>query len=316
MVKSLELLRGKYNRPNESVNSVDNIKQRYLSESHHSILDLLLIVGELTSSINKDISSLDPLAVKAITETSPNFKFDSFSMYSDEQILGVLNTAKGKYFEYLVVERLNTGNSVGNLVLPEGYTAEMAASLTQPGWDIVILNSNGIADQYLQLKATNSISYIKDTLDRYPEFSIVATEEVANLSSGLVIDSGVSEESLNNQLSEIIDNHSFTSEELLSIFIPILPISWICLSEGYALYLEKSSVGDALSNTKIRAKNAVMSTAVGGLATVLGAGLFAIPLTMLSHSIIEQYDYEQDLSNDINLANQRLYKLVSYQSNY
>lgn len=59
-----------------------------------------------------------------------------------------------------------------------------------------------------------------------------------------------------------------------------------------------------------------MSTAVGGLATVLGAGLFAIPLTMLSHSIIEQYDYEQDLSNDINLANQRLYKLVSYQRNY
>ena len=50
---------------------------------------------------------------------------------------------------------------------------------SQPGWDIQILNADGTVDQVLQAKATESVSYVKEALEKYPDIEIVTTEEVA-----------------------------------------------------------------------------------------------------------------------------------------
>ena len=41
--------------------------------------------------------------------------------------------------------------------------------MTQPGWDMRIVGPDDEVSLYLQLKATDSFSYIKRALQRYPD---------------------------------------------------------------------------------------------------------------------------------------------------
>lgn len=89
-----------------------------------------------------------------------------------EQLEGLVTGIKGKLFEIRYADYLNDGN------LPDGYTATLAESVTNPGWDIVIKDENGIVQQELQLKATESVEYIRHALERYPDIDVVTTDEV------------------------------------------------------------------------------------------------------------------------------------------
>ena len=51
-----------------------------------------------------------------------------------------------------------------------GHKAESA---TQPGWDIAIKGSNGKIASVLQAKATESVSYVQDALEKYPSIDVV-----------------------------------------------------------------------------------------------------------------------------------------------
>jgi hypothetical protein len=145
-----------------------------------------------------------------------------FELRGDE-LQGAINTAKGKYFEYLVADQLNAGEQVGPVLLPDGYRAVLAESLNQPGWDMRIVGPDGATADYLQLKATSSAGYIQEALHRYPDIEILATHEVA--ASGLVLESGVKESELHDQVLSAIDvmDESVT-ECFLDYFSPLLPL--------------------------------------------------------------------------------------------
>lgn len=316
MSYALENLRNKYQYfVNESVFTIDDIHIKNQEAKSKSIIDILLIVGELTYEQFNNSDSFDPLALKAIEETSPNFDLEYHYLFTEEQISGVLNSAKGKYFEYLVAERLNNGHSVGDFYLPDGFSATLADSPTQAGWDIQILNNDGLIDEYIQLKATNSLGYIKESLDKYPEYHILATEEVANISNGLVINSDITEASLSNQINGIVDGNSYSSEELINLFLPIFPLGWICLSSGYSLYFDKHDIETVLERAESRVSNALLSTAIGGGATLMGLGLLSIPITLLSSIYFENYFEKVKLANCISSTNERLVSFKNYQNN-
>ena len=93
---------------------------------------------------------------------------------------GFLSAWKGKYFEVLVRDELNAGEWVGDIHLEPGQTALLAESAIQPGWDLQIINSDGSVAQELQLKATESLSYVKEALERYPDIGVLTTDEVFN----------------------------------------------------------------------------------------------------------------------------------------
>jgi hypothetical protein len=61
----------------------------------------------------------------------------SFQDKVRDSLTGFISGVKGKLFEQKYVEYLNDGN------LPDGYSAILAESVTQPGWDIAIEGSNG-----------------------------------------------------------------------------------------------------------------------------------------------------------------------------
>lgn len=70
------------------------------------------------------------------------------------------------------VNYLNKGH------LPIGYTAVLANKATQPGWDFQIKGPDGQVIQQIQLKATDSVDYVKHALERYPGIDVVSTSEV------------------------------------------------------------------------------------------------------------------------------------------
>lgn len=120
------------------------------------------------------------------------------SLDSDQQ-LGFISGIKGKLFEQKYVDFLNDGE------LPDGFTASLAYSPTQKGWDIAVHDANGNLDQVLQAKATSSDYYVQEALEKYPEIDIITTEEVYSqlvmqgVSDGL-INSGISNESMVNEV--------------------------------------------------------------------------------------------------------------------
>lgn len=149
----------------------------------------------------------------------------------DTELAGLTSGIKGKLFEMRYVDFLNDGH------LPDGYEASLAESATNPGWDIAILDNNGMVVNELQMKATDSVDYIKTALERYPDIDIVTTEEVYNSVvmrefADQVINSGISNEELTSVVTETLESDSVDMDWGL----PVIPMLLI----GYSVYKKES----------------------------------------------------------------------------
>lgn len=217
--------------------------QRYLKANRESLFDLTLTAASAEVVAGQNIADLDPHLIDAIHITNPSLADEHFFELTGGELQGAVNTAKGKYFEYLVADRLNAGKQVGPILLPEGYHAVLADSLNQPGWDMQIIGPDGAAADYLQLKATDSAGYIQEALHRYPDIEILATHEVAH--SGLVLDSGITESDLHDHVSSAIDvMDDSVTERFLDYFSPLSPLVAIATWEGYKVSVGQQSLAE------------------------------------------------------------------------
>jgi len=254
---------------------------KYRDYRRTNVIDMAAVATSITAA---DLlgPQPDPLALKAISDTSPSF--DPHAYYSDEQIAGFVNAAKGKYFEYLVAERLNDGEPVGDLVLPSGFRAEVAASMNQPGWDLKILGPQGQVDEYLQLKATDSTSYIRDALEKYPDIKILATDEAASQlgSSHMVIDSSISEDEIRAVVQEGVGDDGGLLDSFWDSFHPVLPLLLIAGMQGYQIAVGRRTVGAAVEVGLARAHRALIAAGTGAMVKALGGGWLAIPAAVIA----------------------------------
>jgi hypothetical protein len=108
--------------------------QRYIRANRESLFDLTLTAVSAHILLDQDSSDIDPRLLEALNVTNPSLSDQDFTNLTAEQLQGAINSAKGKYFEFLVVDRLNAGEQVGPVLLPDGYQAFLAASSNQPGW--------------------------------------------------------------------------------------------------------------------------------------------------------------------------------------
>lgn len=152
---------------------------------------------------------------------------DIIENYDDAELTGIVNGIKGKLFELRYVDYLNDGH------IPDGYRAVLAENATNPGWDIAVFGADGSIAEEIQLKATDSVSYVKAALERYPEINVVTTEEVYNslamkqLTDNLV-NSGISNEELEQLVYEALESNSLDMDWSL----PVIPMLLI----GYSVY--------------------------------------------------------------------------------
>ena len=261
----------------DAIDPMGDLLTRYQQYKNARALDLAAVA--LSLGIQPESSDvMDPLALKALHDTNPNFDPSNVGSYSDQEWMGIVNSAKGKYFEYLVVEELNAGGTVGDLTLPDGYSAHLAPSMTQPGWDMRIVDDHGDMAELLQLKATESVGYLRDTLERYPDISILTTGEVA---SGLghndmVLDSKMSEADLEHAINStaVGMNHGYL-DEFWDNFHPLMPLLVVVATQGYHVVMNKQDVSGAMEVAKARVARGMVASGVGAFVKTL-SGSWAV----------------------------------------
>lgn len=262
--------------------------QRYMKANRESLFDLILTVASAEALLDQGLSDLDPRLVEAIRVTNPSLSDERFIDLSREELQGAVNTAKGKYFEYLVADRLNAGEQVGPVLLPDGYRAELPESLNQPGWDMRIVGPDGATAHYLQLKATDSAGYIKEALHRYPDIEILATHDVAH--TGLVIDSGISEDDLRDQVSSAINvMDDSVTDQFLDYFSPLFPLVAIATWEGYKVSIGQQSLDEFKLAIARRGQRIVSANLAGAAVYAVGGGLLSIPAAFAGGLLFDHF---------------------------
>lgn len=136
-----------------------------------------------------------------------------FADIEPDAMIGHVNNVKGILFEQVYVEQL----------AGQGIEAEVFELTNHPGADITLFE-DGEAVTELQMKATDSVSYINTTLNENPDIAIVATSEVANdFNTDMVIDSGIENAVLESSVLDVIAD---------DVVNPISPISLLGMFFG------------------------------------------------------------------------------------
>jgi len=261
--------------------------RRFLRANRESLLDIAVAAASVHVSVADGPQDVDPLLLKAIHDTNPSITDERLFALDGDALQGAVNTAKGKYFEYLVLEKLNQGQQVGPLLLEPGQQAVLADSMTQPGWDLRIVDEHGDVVQYLQLKATDSVSYIHSALERYPDIQILATDEVAH--SGLVLDSGITDQDLRAHVEMGIDAvDSSLTESFLDHFHPLLPLAAMALYEGHRLWLGQQSLDAFKLSLARRSQRIVVTQSIGAAVYAMDGGLLSIPAAIAGGLVFDR----------------------------
>ncbi|WP_411360144.1 hypothetical protein [Pseudidiomarina sp. YC-516-91] len=136
---------------------------------------------------------------------------DYFESLDDESLIGHVSNIKGILFEQEYVDNLES----------QGITAELFGATNHPGTDVQMLGDNGDIVE-LQLKATDSVSYINDAIADDPETAFVVTSEVASqFDPNLIIDSGIENAALESAVSETL------MDEAVNPVSPLSVIGWV-----------------------------------------------------------------------------------------
>jgi len=179
---------------------------------NHRMVDSLAVGGDLlsdiigTGQVPADVAAAYAAAYPGLA-LHKTFA-DAASSYDGHELTGFISGVKGKLFELKYADYLNSGN------LPEGYVAHLASSPFQPGWDIAVTGPDGRLAQALQLKATDSATYVHHALERYPDIDVVTTDEVysslvMNGAADSVMSSGMSDADLTDHVVEAVDNAGY-----------------------------------------------------------------------------------------------------------
>lgn len=208
-----------------------------------------------------DPSDLSPELLEAFQLAFPNLDIADVSKYSGEQLEGLLQPWKGKLFEISVRDRLNNGEWVGDYHLDAGQYSELAKSATQPGWDLQISNPDGSVADLIQLKATNYIGYVEAARDRYPEYDVLSTAELASRQAdvaGLSV-TDIADVDLESQLAQAVGWDDFG---LLGLGLPLIPL----MLNVYWFATGERSLGGAASSVAISTTAITAGHVLGELA--------------------------------------------------
>jgi uncharacterized protein YdbL (DUF1318 family) len=170
--------------------------------------------------------------------------------------------------------------------------------MTQPGWDIRIVDAHGQTDKYLQLKATESTSYIHHALDTYPDITILTTQEAAQQlpNNSMVLDSNISEKDIDAAVGEqMTDANDGFLDNFWNSFNPIIPLMLIAGTQGYRIAIGKQTVLSAAEVAKARAARSLSAAAVGAFVKSMGGGWLSIPAALLTHWVFDRSQNIDDL---------------------
>ena len=266
------------------------LAEQYRRRNEREVLELAMISSDMAADdfiiLGLEPDS-NPQLLEAFQLKYPNVDLASLVGRSPESLDGFVNGVKGKYFEVLVKDRLNTGETVGELQLEPGQEARLAESSTQRGWDLEIVDGNGETVEQIQLKATEDLSYVKSALERYPDIRVAVPEEIDSESADIIgtdISHLVLEETTEDQMAELsedaISNTVDIAADLALDIIPVTSALLIGVTEGRRYLMGQASLRDSVRSGGKRLGRASAYSAIGSALSATGLGLGAIPVVM------------------------------------
>lgn len=314
-------LRKKYGfKSNENRNAgIKALFLKYLKENKTPLFDAMTAAIGVNALFSDQIKydELSPQIKEAFESANPNADISSLSDVSGDEIAGYISNTKGKYFEILIRDGLNNGESFGDIALIDGQKAVLAESITQPGWDLQILNSDGTIDTALQLKATSSLGYIKEALGKYPDIDILSTSEIFNSDniSDDLFNSGISNEDITEATTVPFENLVDSNlTDFLENVLPILPFVIISVSEGRKYFVHKKAFDAVFRDFTYRSIKTGTAMAAGSLVfAITDSGLVSIPTAIL---VRLSFDRVSNLTKIINNIISKTSELKNIQPRY
>jgi len=256
---------------------IKDIDKKRLQEL--ALLDCLasaLTVNAIFKDGGIDFSSITPEMGEAFHLQYPNLELSDLENYSEEQFLGIVNGWKGKLFEVNLRNGLNEGNDIGGIHLDHGQVAELVKNPTNEGFDLIITDHSGHVVDEIQAKATDSISYIHETIEKYPDYDIIATEESANLLgsnfdsvaeiNGVDIhNSLMSNEDLTSKIENVFPDDDFHIEGFSFLLVPLV-------RNGHRYLVGKYTVEKAVSTFVEDSGRSAIAIAGGSMLALIGMG--------------------------------------------
>jgi len=144
-------------------------------------------------------------------ETASNTEIlDYFSAIDEGSVAGHASHIKGILFEQEYVD----------LLVTQGVEAQIFEATNHPVTDISIWEEGDVVVE-LQLKATESASYVNAAIEEYPEVEFVVTSEVAvGFDSDMVMDSGIENAALEQAVGDTL------MDEVINPLSPFSVIGW------------------------------------------------------------------------------------------
>ncbi|MVP01921.1 hypothetical protein [Paenibacillus lutrae] len=263
--------------------TVQDLYKKHLAGREKALLDSAALAAGLSSIFygdRLDESLITPQMEEAFGLAFPAMSLDEAAGMGAEQLAGLVSAWKGKYFEVLVRDKLNEGEYVGDIHLEPGQTAELAESAVQPGWDLVITDDSGAVVEELSLKATESIGYVKEALERYPDIEVLVTDDVladvdgtADRILGSGIYNGDIEQAVKAPMASLFDS---ASRDILEAVLPGLPFVLIAFGEGRHLITGKRSFQPVLPAILTRSAKTGTAMGAGFLTSLILPDVFGI----------------------------------------
>ena len=250
----------------------------YLRRRSDGLVDAATIAAGLT--VEMILEQSDAQVLEAFRLQYPSLDADELRAYSQEQLEGIVNGVKGKYFEVLIRDDLNAGEWVGTAHLSEGQEAILAASPTQEGWDIRILDADGDVVDELQAKATESSQPIYEALLNHPHIDVITTSESAEhfLGDPRVIDAGMLDGELTDAVEiDISELAEGPLAEFVESVVPWLSLAVIAGTEGRKVLFRLSPATDAVRSALFRSAKATVASGVAAGFAAADWGIVSIP---------------------------------------
>ncbi len=284
------------------------------------VLEVAAIPANLTvgaSIADRLFPDVDPLLAKAFAMQYPDVDPSVLVGMKPEHLAGFIGGVKGKYFEVLVADRLNAGATLGDLRLGLGQTARLASSPFQPGWDLEILGRSGRSLEQIQLKATESMSYVKDALERYPDIRVAVPAGVGGASSS-VINTDISHAHLERAAQGYVEEISkgglaaamADATGFVLRAVPLTSLVIITTTEGYRVLAGRTTLRAAMSAGSRRLAKATAYNVIGKALAAAGLGPMAIPVTTALGVAETRVSEQVKLSDGLGARAKELYTLV------
>jgi hypothetical protein len=262
----------------------------YRRRNEREILELAAIASDIglgdvtTFGLEPDAN---PQLLEAFKLQYKNVDPESLVGRSEEELQGFISGVKGKYFEVLIKDRLNSGETLGELRLEPGQVARLADLPNQQGWDLEIVDHQGDPVDLIQAKATVSIAPVREALRENPDIQVAVPDNLDNASPD-VLGTDISWDDLSaeaeahiGEMSEGAMANALQSTAELGIdVIPVGSVLLIGVVEGRRYLMGEATLRESMRTGAGRLPRAMAYSGIGTALAATGLGVAAIPAVM------------------------------------